>query len=92
MSLTGLKSLNDSGGSIMEPFIDEPVLVRSEPLSLASPKSETLTANAPSSYVCMSTFPVAEVAVAHAALVQEVHRVQEPHRHLAADPKGHLRS
>lgn len=52
MSLTGLKSLNDfRAESIMEPFIDESVLVRSEPLSLASPKSETLTANAPSSYV-----------------------------------------
>ena len=41
MSLTGPKSLNDSrNGSLMEPFIAEPVLVRSESLSLARPKSE----------------------------------------------------
>ena len=58
MSLTGLKSLNDfRAGSIMEPFIDEPVLVRSEVFSLASPKSETLTMNASLPlYVWTSTF------------------------------------
>lgn len=33
---------------------------------------------------------VAEVAVAHTMLVQEVHRVQELHRHLATGPGGHL--
>ena len=34
--------------------------------------------------------PVAEVAVVYAMLVQEVHRVQELHRHLVTGPERHL--